>query len=357
MDEIKIAVIGAGYFSHFHFDAWSRIEGARVVACCDIDLGKAQNASAQYDVPEAFASVDEMLDSVEVDAVDIITRPDTHLDMVALVADHEKPIICQKPLAPTFDESVMLVRVTADLGVRLMVHENFRFQPWYREMKSLILKGTIGDRLHRLSFRNRAGDGWGEDAYMARQPYFQTMEKFLIHEAGIHTIDTFRYLAGEINRVWCVTRKLNPVIAGEDSAVAIMEFEDSGLGMYDANRFNESTAENQRYTFGDVVIEGNEGTIRLYDDGRLTIQRLGKAERDHAYSHSTKGFAGDCVKATQEHFINCLRSGEEFETSGEDYLNSLAVQEAMYLSAKTGHWESPQMKQSPTGSPFAPRKV
>ncbi len=73
--------------------------------------------------------------------------------------------------------------------------------------------------LHTITFRNRAGDGWGEDAYLARQPYFQTMERFLLYEAGIHTIDTFRYLAGEVNRVWCMLRKLNPVIAGEDTAI------------------------------------------------------------------------------------------------------------------------------------------
>ncbi|TWU59756.1 Inositol 2-dehydrogenase [Rubripirellula tenax] len=341
MKNLRAAVIGAGYFSHFHYDAWSRIEGVDVVACCDTDVGRANSVSSQYGIAESFTDYRQMLDQCEIDFVDIITRPDTHLEIVTEVAARGLPMICQKPLAPTLDEAKAIVDVAMRARVRLMVHENFRFQPWYREIKKMLDAGTIGNRLHTISHRNRAGDGHGADAYLARQPYFQTMKKFLIHEAGIHTIDTFRYLGGEIRRVWCVTRKLNPVIAGEDTAIAIMEFEKSGLGHYDANRFNESTAEDQRYTFGEVMVEADRGTIRLYDDGRLTIQMLGKAERDHVYSHSTKGFAGDCVLATQQHFVDGLIANMPMETDGPNYLRSLAVQEAMYRSAESGQWEMP----------------
>ncbi len=45
--------------------------------------------------------------------------------------------------------------------------------------------------------------------------------------------------------------------------------------------------------------------------------------------------------ATQQHFVDCLRSGQEFETSGTEYLKSIAVQEAMYRSAHSGRWETP----------------
>lgn len=248
-------------------------------------------------------------------------------------------MICQKPLAPTVDEAKELVEKTS--SVPFMVHENFRFQPWYREAKRLMDGNAIGDKLHTITFRNRAGDGFGDDAYLARQPYFQTMEKFLIFEAGIHTIDTFRFLGGEVAQVWCMHRKLNPVIAGEDTALAVMQFEGAGLGVYDANRFNESTAEEQRYTFGELLVEGNGGSIRLYDDGRLTLQPLGEKEREHPYSPSQKGFAGDCVHATQQHFADGLRDGQPFETNGTSYMKSIAIQEAMYQSAETGVWEVP----------------
>ncbi|GAB5405272.1 MAG: Gfo/Idh/MocA family oxidoreductase [Aureliella sp.] len=333
--------IGAGYFSHFHYDAWTRIDGAEIVALCDREFAKATEVAGQFAIARVFDDYRRMLDEVQPDFVDIITRPDTHLEIVGEAVERGIPIICQKPLAPTADEARKIVEVADRAGVPLMVHENFRFQPWYRFIKQVFDSGRIGDKLHTLSFRNRAGDGWGDDAYLARQPYFQTMEKFLIFEAGIHTVDTFRYLAGEVHRVWCTTRKLNPVIAGEDNAMAVFEFEGGGIGQYDANRYNESTAQNPRYTFGEFLLEANGGSLRLYADGRVTIQPLGEEEVDCDFQPSTDGFAGDCVFSTQKHFVEMLSSGGDFETSGRDYLKSIAVQEAMYRSAESGTWEVP----------------
>jgi len=84
-----------------------------------------------------------------------------------------------------------------------------------------------------------------------------------------------------------------------------------------------------------MIIEGSEGTIRLYNNGKITIQKLGKKEEEHRYVHNNIDFAGDCVYFLQRHFIDCLLTGNEFETGGEDYLRSLAVQEAVYESAAT----------------------
>ena len=342
MSRLKGAVIGTGYFSHFHFDAWNRIDDVDIVACCDTDQEKAKAVAEKFGVSSVHSDYRSMLDEHQLDFVDVVTRPDTHLEIVSELASRNLAIICQKPLAPNLEEVHALRDVVKTSGVRFMVHENFRFQPWYREAKTLLESGAIGDKLHTITFRNRAGDGWGDDAYLARQPYFQTMEKFLIFEAGIHTIDTFRYLGGEIQQAWCLHRKLNPVIAGEDTAIGIFQFESGGVGVYDANRFNESTAENQRYTFGELLVEGNGGTIRLYDDARMTVQPLGETEHDHNYSPSQDGFAGDCVYATQRHFVDGLLQDKSFETDCESYLKSIAVQEAMYRSANSGTWERPQ---------------
>jgi predicted dehydrogenase len=181
------------------------------------------------------------------------------------------------------------------------------------------------------------GDGWGENAYIPRQPYFREYPRLIVYENGIHFIDTFRYLGGEIKRVFAYLRKLNPVIVGEDFALVNFEFADSDLlAVWDANRYNEPNYPNPRLTFGEFVMDGSDGTIRLYSDGRITIQKLGKAEKEHPYEMQAINFAGDCVYNTQRHFIDCLNQDIEFETNGFDYLKSLQVQEAVYKSAKTG---------------------
>jgi len=63
---------------------------------------------------------------------------------------------------------------------------------------------------------------------------------------------------------------------------------------------------------------------------------LGEPERLHNYEHHYRGFAGDCVWATQRHLVDRLLSGEPSETEGRAYLRNLAVQEAAYRSAADG---------------------
>jgi predicted dehydrogenase len=277
-----------------------------------------------------------MLEKEKPDFVDIITPPPTHLEMCRTAADLGIHAICQKPLAPTFDEARQIVDDTDKAGIRFMVHENWRFQPWYREIKKLLDVGVVGETIHALSFRSRMGDGWGQDAYLNRQPYFRDYPRLLVYENGVHFIDTYRYLGGEIERVYAVLKKLNPVIAGEDAGVVVFSFQSGATGLWDANRYNESNTSNPRYTFGECLVDADGGSIRLYNDGRLTVQKLGEGEKEHSYQHEDRNFCSDCCYTTQRHFIDHLLDGKPFETNGAKYLRTLAVQEAVYESAEIG---------------------
>jgi predicted dehydrogenase len=275
-----------------------------------------------------------MLDKEQPDFMDIITPPETHLEFCREAFKRKIDVIVQKPLAPSIEEASQIVKEAKAAGVRLMVHENFRFQPWYREIKKLLNEKVIGEKLFSAYFRMRMGDGWGEDAYLNRQPYFRDMPRLLVYETGIHFIDTFRYLFGEVKEVYAKLRKLNPVIAGEDAGLVHFEFENGVQSVWDANRYNEPNYDNARYTFGEMLIEGNAGSLRLYPNGNITIKTLGWPERLHAYPHANINFAGDCVYATQKHFVDCLLGRTDFETSGDEYLRNIYVQEAVYASHK-----------------------
>jgi D-apiose dehydrogenase len=334
MEAIKGVSIGAGYFSSFQYEAWTRIPEVIITAMCNRNKKRAESMLRNYEVKKHYTDWREMIEQEKPDFVDIITPPETHLEMCKFAADKGHDIICQKPLAPTFKEAKEIVEYVVKKNVRFMVHENWRFQPWYREIKKLLENKVIGE-LHSMNFRKRMGDGWGENAYLNRQPYFRGYPRLIVYETGIHFIDTFRYLAGEIKSVYAKLRKLNSVIAGEDWAMVMFNFEKDIIGLWDASRYNEPNYPSPRYTFGEFLLEGYEGAIRLYGDGRITIQKLGEKEVDHSYHHENINFAGDCVYTTQRHFIDCLLNGNEFETNGPDYLRSLASQEAAYKSAKT----------------------
>ncbi|MEM7313487.1 MAG: Gfo/Idh/MocA family oxidoreductase [Planctomycetota bacterium] len=333
--KLRGVLIGAGYFSQFHLDAWSRINGVEIAAICDLDATAAVATAKKYSIAARYVNALEMLDKEKPDFVDIVTRPDSHLELVAAAAGRGVPVICQKALAPTIEEAREIVQVADKAGIPLMVHENFRFQPWYREIKLLMEQQAIGDKLHSIAFRCRTGDGWQSDAYLERQPYFRTMPRLLIFETGVHFVDTYRFLAGEIDGVYASLRRLNEDIVGEDTATVMFEFASGARGIWDANRFNESEAAEARLTFGQALVEGNGGSIRLFDDGRLVLQRLGKESEVIDYGLQERGFAGDCVLATQQHFVDNLLANTPFETSGKEYLKTLNVVEAIYQSAET----------------------
>ncbi|WP_299554140.1 Gfo/Idh/MocA family oxidoreductase [Seonamhaeicola sp.] len=331
--KLKGVAIGAGYFSKFQYEAWTRIPEVEITALCNSNIERAKGIMEPYGVKNHYTDYKEMILTEKPDFVDIITPPETHFEMCKFAADHGVHIICQKPLAPTYEESKKIVDYVSAKNVRFVVHENFRFQPWHREIKNIINNNDIGD-LFSLNFRSRMGDGWGADAYLARQPYFRDYKKLLIYETGVHFIDTFRYHAGEVTSVYAILKRLNPVIKGEDSGLVVLNFENNSHAIWDANRYNENNFKKSRYTFGEYLIDGSKGSIRLYSDGTITVQNLGEAEKKHEYTHNDVGFAGDCCYIFQRDFIDKLISGDPFETNGENYLKTLKVQEAVYKSAE-----------------------
>ncbi len=334
---IRVAMVGAGYFARFHLDAWLRMQGVRLVAVCDSDPASHSAVKSLDAGIHVYRDLGAMLEAETTDILDIATPPDTHMAIVAEAAARGLDIICQKPLAPTREDAVRLVETCANSGIVLAVHENIRWTPWHREIARLIEAEKIG-RLHGITMRLRPGDGQGVDAYLARQPYFQTMPRFLIHETAIHWIDTFRFLFGEITGIFARLNKLNPVIAGEDAGVVVFAFENGATGIFDGNRLNDHVSDNPRRTMGEMWVEGSAGVLRLDGAARLWWKPHGEGETEHRYDWEDRGFAGDAVYATQKHIVSHLRDGEPLENSGRDYLRNLDIEEAVYASSANGRW-------------------
>ena len=332
----RVAVVGAGYFAQFHHEAWARLPGAEMVAIADLDGAKANDAAAIHGV-SAFTDYETMFEKVAPDLVDIATPPASHLALVQAAASRGLAAICQKPLAPTYEEAVEVVEAAEQAGSLLVAHENFRFQPWYREMARLIKAGHLGE-LHGVSFRLRPGDGQGAEAYLSRQPYFQTMERFLVHETAIHFIDTFRYLLGEVTGVMARLRRLNPAIMGEDTGVIMFDFEGRRTALFDGNRLNDHVAENTRLTMGEMWLEGSAGVLRLDGSGDLWWKPHGGVEVAHDYTWADQGFAGDSVYAFQAHVLAHIQDGAPLENTARHYLRNLQIEEAVYRSSSEGRY-------------------
>jgi D-apiose dehydrogenase len=332
---LRGVAVGAGYFAPFHIEAWSRIAEVEITAVCDRVDDKARALATQFGVPRVYDDWRAMIDGERPDFVDIITPPATHAEICTYTARRGAHVICQKPLAPSLDESQQIVETVEAAGVRFMVHENFRWQPWYRAIKRLQHDGTIGEFTH-LHFMMRTGDGWGSDAYLARQPFFREYPRLLVYETGVHFIDTFRYLLGEVTSVYAHLRRLNPVIRGEDAGHLFLTFASGATAVWDANRYNEIETSAPRYTFGQLRIDATGGHLTMDAESTLRIKPLGEPSREIDYVRENRNFAGDCVHALQRHFVDGLRTGTPFESNGRDYLKTVAVVEAAYASAAAG---------------------
>lgn len=329
MKRLKVAGVGAGYFSQFHLQGWRAIAEVELVGWCDRDASKIQGLPS-------FTDAEEMLDQLKPDLVDIVTPPDTHLDLVRTVASRGLPMVCQKALAPTYREAVQVVEVAEQANVTLVVHENFRWQPWYREARRLIGEGRFG-KLHSIAFRLRPGDGQGTRAYLDRQPYFRNMPRLLVYETAIHWIDTFRFLMGEVRAVYAALRTINPVIAGEDAGYLLFDFAGGATGLFDGNRLNDHVATNPRRTMGELWLEGEKGVLRLDGEARLWWKPHHGAEAEHRYDRGRDdAFGGGCCIALQRHVVAGLLDGKPLENRGRDYLRNLEIQEAVYQSHAEG---------------------
>ncbi|HYI96880.1 MAG TPA: Gfo/Idh/MocA family oxidoreductase [Bryobacteraceae bacterium] len=313
------ALIGCGYFGQIQLEAWRRMSGVEIVAACDVSLDKAQAVS-----PQAYTDVEKLLQAQDLNFVDVATRPDTHVELVRAAVNHRIPAICQKPVAPSLAEAMELTAIAESAAIPVMIHENWRWQPWYREARRRIEAGDIGNPVS-YHFRHRQRDGLGPNPY-PNQPYFKDMPRLLIHETLVHYIDTARFLFGDIDGIYACTRRENLMIAGEDGALLMIDHRSGVTGVVDGNRYLNPARPGP--AMGEALLEGDESWIRIEADGDLCLGTELVWQND-----ATTGYKGDSVKATQQHFIDCLRLGRPFETSANNYLPTFVAVEAAYRSA------------------------
>jgi predicted dehydrogenase len=312
----KGGMIGCGFFSRNHIEAWRRIPNVEIQAASDVSIERAQAVAGR-----AYTSAKEMLQVEDLDFIDIVTRSTTHLELISLAAQRGLAVICQKPMAPDWETACRMVTVAESHRVRVMMHDNWRWQAWYRAVAEIIGRGDIGTPL-AYGFRCRVSGGLGDQPY-PRQAYFRQLRRFLIDEVLVHHIDTARFLFGDIASVYAEGARRNPNILGEDHAILTLRHLNGTMGSVDGNSF----LNHEDSGLDEATFEGESGSIRLSRLGELW-----SGERK-IWTDPGLGYRGDSVFAAQAHFIDCLESGRPFETGARDYLEkTFAVVEAAYRS-------------------------
>lgn len=186
MQRVRVGIIGAGNIGAAHARSLSgEVAGAEVTAIVDPDRQRAQTVAATVGA-RVLPTVDELLNDAQVDAVLIASPDDCHAEQALATLAVGKPMLVEKPLAPTLADASAVMAAEVAVGRRLItVGFMRRFDPGYAQLKVQLDSGCVGPALLvRCIHRNeRAPYGLRSD---------RTMTNMLIHD-----MDSTRWLLGE----------------------------------------------------------------------------------------------------------------------------------------------------------------
>ncbi len=112
---VRVGIIGTGIMGSDHAQTLHRyVSGGMVARLADVDLSRAEAAARQVG---AQASDDPyaLIGDPEVDAVIIASDDATHPEFIRACVAAGKPVLCEKPLAPSLTEATALL---VELGER-----------------------------------------------------------------------------------------------------------------------------------------------------------------------------------------------------------------------------------------------
>ncbi|HET7767403.1 MAG TPA: Gfo/Idh/MocA family oxidoreductase [Chloroflexota bacterium] len=338
MAPLRIALLGAGYAGRIQLEGWRTVPGVEVVGLWNRTAERAHTLGAELGVP-VFEDVDALITHPDVDAVDVATAFETHRDLALRAAAAGKHVLCQKPLAPTYEESAAIVDGCRRAGVRLMVNENWRWRPWYRAVRRVLDTRALGTPFWlRLSLRTDATVATPDrppDRLFAQQPFMRTMNPLIMMEIGPHHFDVVRYLFGDPGGVYARTVKVSPHVAGDDVAAAFLEYPDrTAIVELSWHAIGYTSDRSKRLHPDELLVEGTEASLALRDDGQIHLAHR-DGRRETVPVDTENGYRRSWRDALA-HFAECLHTGAKFETTGEDNLTTLRLVFDAYESARTG---------------------
>ncbi|MBI2717424.1 MAG: Gfo/Idh/MocA family oxidoreductase [Rhizobiales bacterium] len=316
---IAVGIIGVGVMGADHARTLvNHVPGARLRAVTDADGARARQVAAETGAETVAPDPMAVINDRSVDAVLIASPDQTHRDLTLTCLAAGKPVLCEKPLAPTARECLEVLAAEVKGGRRLVQVGYMRhFDPAYMEMKAKLLSGELGRAVMLHNFhRNVSAPTWF-DAKMA------------ISNSAVHEIDISRWLLDtELTSV----QVFKPKIAGmaENGAPVFLVFETAKGQIVNVEMFN-----NAAYGYdvrGELVCE--KGTISLRSPIHSEVN-TGLASTTFYPADWRPRFA-DAYRLQMQAWIKSLSDGKPVGASAWDGYVTSAVGEAGHQSLAEG---------------------
>jgi predicted dehydrogenase len=323
---MKVGIAGVGFMGSTHAAGWAKTN-AEIVGFTAETEQEAQLLADQFGV-RAYPDFEALLSDAEV--VDICTPTHLHNEMVMQAAAQRKDVICEKPLARTFDQAAEMVKACRDAGVMLLVAHVVRFFPEYALAKAAVNEGQIGRpgvlRLSRGSFRPKKPVGnWFLD---------EDKSGGILMDLMIHDFDYARWIAGEVESVFAKKVSTGHPDAPVDYGLAILKHKSraishiAGAWAYPPPTFRTH-----------IELAGEKGLIEFDSDATAPIESLlmRTSQGDAPDVGLPSSPTSESPYTTQiKEFYSALQGGEPARVSPEDGLVAVQIAEAALASAKSG---------------------
>jgi predicted dehydrogenase len=328
---IRVGIIGLGYWGPNLVRNFDNLPGVEVVALCDLDLKRLEQASLRF--PHAYVSDDisEIIDTKIVDAVVIATPTKTHYSLAKRALENGIHTFVEKPLATSVNECEMLIELSQKNGLALFVGHVFLYNAAVRLLKELIDTDVLGSICYISSDRLNLGPVRRDvNAMWDLAPHDISIILHLMDSAPISVNSQgLAYLNKKLHDVCTLD------VHFENGSMATIR-----VSWLDPNKVRRMTVVGAKKMAVYDDIDPME-KIKIYDKGIDTeryTDTFGEFQISYRYgdTHSPRILEVEPLKAECEHFIECIQHGLEPKTDGKHGLEVVKVLTAADLSLREG---------------------
>jgi predicted dehydrogenase len=344
MQPVGVGLIGSGFVSAIHLEALRRVPGAHVVAVASPSPGHAEALAGERGIPHHFTDYRQLLDLKDIDLVVLGIPNDLHCEATCRAAEAGKHVVVEKPMALNVAECDRMIAACERAGVILGYAEELCFTPKYLRLKQLIDEGALG-RIYLVKQSEKHDGphaGW----------FFDTRRSGggVTFDMGCHAIEFFRWLLGGVAsgvkaRIQSVYARMATYVHadktdGDDEAILLLDFEGGALGMAEESWNKPGGMDDRAEVFGS---EGQAYADLLHGNALRAFSRRGYGYAVEK-AGSTVGWSFPIYEEIwnygfpqeMEHFVTCVRRGEQPSENGHDGRAVVEAIHALYASAAQG---------------------
>ena len=326
-EKLRFGILGAGMIANIHAQAIRTLPGAQLAGVADAHTAAAAAFAGRYGIT-TYPDYETMLADDTVDVICICTPSGLHAQQALQAIRHRRHVVLEKPMALTTEDADRIAGAARSAGVLVTVISQLRFSEDVRTLKQLVEQNAFG----RPVFCNLFMKYWRDPAYYAASSWKGTFALDgggALMNQGIHGIDLLLHIAGSAAVLQGCKRTLSHKIEVEDTAAALLEFENGALGVIEASTCTAPGFERRIEIHGDrgcaVLVEDRLAELTL--DGEVLRDESRRSdERRHINTASDPGKLDCSLHARQlQNMMNAIRGSEPLAVGCADGRRAVAL--------------------------------